>query len=163
MDCVRYAVLRLTKGLRNRYDPSKSLTWTSTSTALDYKFDNPYAHPGPRTAQQADDIDSPQSPTVIDVDAVVGTERIQDPRGDPEERRIAVVQRMTDAAGSNSVARFERGSSGIWGLGIDKVSTRCTLKPKTRDSFLPVYRILQQTQSSRRSRILKERRISLWD
>jgi hypothetical protein len=47
------------------------------------------------TAQRESDPDSPQSPALIDIDAVIGSERIQDPRGDKEERRIAVVERMT--------------------------------------------------------------------
>lgn len=66
-------------------------------------------------------MDSSQSPTLIDIDAVIGLERIEDPRGDNEEYTIAVVERMTDADGGNAIARFERGSSGIWGLGIDTV------------------------------------------
>lgn len=112
----------LTHPIPGRYDPSRSSSWTSSATALDYKFENPYAHPGPRTAQQADDVDSPQSPTLIDIDSVIGTEQIKDPRQDREARSIVVVQSMTDADGGNSRARFERGSAGFWGLGIDPVS-----------------------------------------
>lgn len=106
----------------DRYDSSQSSSWTSSGTALDYKFENPYAHPGPRTAQQAGDVDSPQAPTLIDIDGVIGTARITDARQDEEDRSIVVVQSMTDADGGNSRARFERGSAGFWGLGIDLVS-----------------------------------------
>lgn len=104
-----------------RYDPSRSSTWTASGVALDYKFENPYAHPGPRTAQQADDVDSPASPTLMDIDGVFGTDQILDARQDTESRSIVVVQSMTDADGGNRRARLARGSAGFWGLGIDKV------------------------------------------
>lgn len=91
-------------------------------------------------------MDSPQSPTLIDVDAVIGSERIKDPRGDSTERRIAVVERMTDADGGYAMARFERGSSGIWGLGIDTVGARYREEVPSAYIFAPG-RPLQQIRS----------------
>ena len=101
-------------------------------------------------------MDSSQSPTLIDIDAVIGLERIEDPRGDNEEYTIAVVERMTDADGGNAIARFERGSSGIWGLGIDTVGVRFREEVSSTYVFAPG-RPLQQIRSylpsgSRRAR-----------
>jgi hypothetical protein len=141
-DVDRYVIvgLNLDRNMINlnldRYDPSKSSSWKSSGTALDYKIENPYAHPGPRTAQQADDVDSPESPTLIDVDGVIGTEQITDSRQDKELRGIVVVQNMAAADGGNSRARMERGSAGFWGLGIDTVSRLYTPSLDFRSSIV---------------------------
>lgn len=115
----------------SRYDTTSSPSWASSGLAVDYAFTNPYAHPGPRTAQSASEPDSAQSPTLVNIDAVIGSEVLLDARKDDQARTIVVIEKMTDGDGGNALARMQQGSSGFWGLGIDPVSTR-----KSADSSL---------------------------
>jgi hypothetical protein len=108
----------------SRYDTTSSPSWASSGLAFDYAFTNPYAHPGPRTAQSASEPDSAQLPTLVNIDAVIGSEVLLDARKDDQARTIVVIEKMTDGDGGNALARMQQGSSGFWGLGIDPVSTR---------------------------------------
>ncbi|KAJ9097684.1 hypothetical protein QFC21_004721 [Naganishia friedmannii] len=103
----------------SRYDSARSPSWTPSGLAFDYAFSNPYAHPGPRTVQSAVEPDSAQSPTLVNIDAVVGSEILLDARQDDQARNIVVIEKMTDGDGGNALARMPQGSSGFWGLGID--------------------------------------------
>ncbi|KAJ9123968.1 hypothetical protein QFC22_000759 [Naganishia vaughanmartiniae] len=114
----------------NKYDSTRSSSWTSSGLAFDYAFSNPYARPGPRTAQTAIQPDSAQSPALVNIDSVIGSGVLLDARQDSLPRNIVVIEKMTDGDGGNALARMPQGSSGFWGLGVDPVSLR-----KSGDSF----------------------------